>query len=123
MMPGKRNRIHAQETGRKSGVRSCIMSGLTTHLVQELNNGTVRQILLMKFFGKCFTNIDLSNSCSVYTYRPVNKIQLKYIVLFANTAVTFPVISYRNFLTKESKRVLICVNLYHGGLEEDPMTL
>ena len=34
-------RFHAQKTGWRSGVRSCIMSGLPTHLVQELNVGTV----------------------------------------------------------------------------------
>ena len=33
--------IHAQETGWQSGVRSCIMPGMPTHLVQELNVGTV----------------------------------------------------------------------------------
>ena len=33
--------IHAQETGWQSGARSCIMPGLPTHLVQELNVGTV----------------------------------------------------------------------------------
>ena len=31
----------AKETGCQSGVRSCIMPGLSTHLVQELNIGTV----------------------------------------------------------------------------------
>ena len=30
-----------QETGWQSGMRSCIMLGLPTHLVQELNVGTV----------------------------------------------------------------------------------
>ena len=34
--------IHAQETGWQSGVRSCIMSGLPRHLVQESNVDTVR---------------------------------------------------------------------------------
>ena len=34
-------RIHAQETRCQSGVRSCILPGLSTHLVQELNAGTV----------------------------------------------------------------------------------
>ena len=33
--------IHAQETGLQSGVRPCTMSGLPTHLLQELNVGTV----------------------------------------------------------------------------------
>ena len=33
--------IDAQETVWKSGFRSCIMPGLTTHVVQELNVGTV----------------------------------------------------------------------------------
>ena len=35
------DRIHNQATGWQSGVRSCIMPGLPTHLVQELNVGTV----------------------------------------------------------------------------------
>ena len=34
-------RIHAQETGWQPGMPSCIMPGLSTHLVQELNAGTV----------------------------------------------------------------------------------
>ena len=34
-------RIHALETGWQSGVRSCIIPGLPTHLVQELNASTV----------------------------------------------------------------------------------
>ena len=33
--------IHAQKTGCQSGVWSCIMPGQPTHLVQELNVGTV----------------------------------------------------------------------------------
>ena len=33
--------IHAQD-GWRSGVRSCIMPGLPTHIVHELNAGTVR---------------------------------------------------------------------------------
>ena len=33
--------IYAQQIGWQSGVRSCFMSGLTTDLVQELNDGTV----------------------------------------------------------------------------------
>ena len=33
--------IHAEETEWQSRVRSCIMPGLPTHLVQELNVGTV----------------------------------------------------------------------------------
>ena len=37
-------RIHSQETGWRSGVRSCIMPGLLTHLVQELNIDTVSRI-------------------------------------------------------------------------------
>ena len=36
-------RIHIQETGWQSGMRSCIMPGLSTHLVQELNADTVLQ--------------------------------------------------------------------------------
>ena len=36
--------IHAQETGRESGVRSCILSWLPTHLVQELNGGTCTSV-------------------------------------------------------------------------------
>ena len=34
-------RFHAQKTGWRSGERSCIMPGLPTHLVQELNVGIV----------------------------------------------------------------------------------
>ena len=34
-------RIHAQDTGCQSGVRSCSMPGLSAHLVQELNASTV----------------------------------------------------------------------------------
>ena len=34
-------RIHAKDTGRKSGVLSCIMTGLPTHLVQGLNASTL----------------------------------------------------------------------------------
>ena len=41
--------IHIQDTGWQSGVRSCITSGLPTHLVQELNVGTVH--LLLQFFS------------------------------------------------------------------------
>ena len=33
--------IHAQTTGWQSGMRSCILPDLPTHLVQELNVGTV----------------------------------------------------------------------------------
>ena len=33
--------MYAQETGRQSGVRLCIMARLPTDLVQELNVGTV----------------------------------------------------------------------------------
>ena len=33
--------IHAQENGWQSGVRSCIMRGVSTHLLQEINAGTV----------------------------------------------------------------------------------
>ena len=32
----------AQDTWWQSGVQSCIMAGLPTHLVQELNIGTIR---------------------------------------------------------------------------------
>ena len=38
---GACSRIHAQETGWQSGVRSCIMPRLPMHLVQELNTCTV----------------------------------------------------------------------------------
>ena len=38
---GTLDRIHAQDTGWQSGVRSCIMSRLPRHLVQKLNAGTV----------------------------------------------------------------------------------
>ena len=39
--PGTCGRIHAQETEWLSGVKSCIMPRLSTHLVQELNAGIV----------------------------------------------------------------------------------
>ena len=41
---GTCGRVHAQKTGLQLGVRSCIMPGLPTHLVQELNDGTVPPI-------------------------------------------------------------------------------
>ena len=34
--------VHFRETGWQPGVRSCFMHGLPTHLVQELNVGTVQ---------------------------------------------------------------------------------
>ena len=37
--------IFAQETGWQSGMRSCIMPGLPTHLMQELNGSTVHALL------------------------------------------------------------------------------
>ena len=37
--------IHIQETGLQSGVRLCIMPGLSRHLVQELNVGTVGPLI------------------------------------------------------------------------------
>ena len=42
--------IHTQETGWKSGVRSCIMPGLPANLVQELNVGTVNWKLMNSWF-------------------------------------------------------------------------
>ena len=33
--------IHVQETGWRSGVRSCVFAGLPTHLVQDLQLATV----------------------------------------------------------------------------------
>ena len=48
---GTCGRINALETGWQSDVRSCILSGMHTHLVHELNVGTVlptRQGLLRK---------------------------------------------------------------------------
>ena len=37
--------IHAQQTGWQSGVLWCILPGLPTHLEQELNVGTVQDLL------------------------------------------------------------------------------
>ena len=37
--------MHAKETVRQSGLRLCIMPGLSTHLVQELNFGNVPRVL------------------------------------------------------------------------------
>ena len=45
-------RIHAQETVRQSSVRSCIMPGLTTLVVQESNVGTVAVQIFCMFKSK-----------------------------------------------------------------------
>ena len=36
--------IHIQATGWQSGLRSCVMRELSTHLVQEVNVGTVHPV-------------------------------------------------------------------------------
>ena len=48
--------VYAQDTGWQSGVRSCIMPRLPTHLVQELYIGTVISFgMLSMFFGRSGT--------------------------------------------------------------------
>ena len=45
--------IHAQETGWQSDVRSCILSGLSTHYMEELNVGTVVYAVLVEIGQSC----------------------------------------------------------------------
>ena len=48
--------IRGQETGWQSGVRSCIMPGLPTRKVQELNVGTVLALRTLGLKNKLFVS-------------------------------------------------------------------
>ena len=52
MRSGTYIRIHAHEDEWQSGVRSCVMPNLSTHLVQELH---VHAGTVMTYTGACFS--------------------------------------------------------------------